>query len=98
MQQINITKIPVRRNHGLDGELGDVLECVDPTDIPDVLVGQIVPEGPIDSQISVEEIYLVMDGQGEIVAGSGENGVEGRYTKRSLQAVTRFGEVSLDRN
>ena len=28
---------------------------------------------------AAEEIYLVMDGQGEIVAGSGENGVEGRY-------------------
>ena len=28
---------------------------------------------------AAEEIYLVMDGKGEIVAGSGQNGVEGRY-------------------
>lgn len=28
---------------------------------------------------TAEEIYLVMDGQGEMVAGSGINGIEGRY-------------------
>jgi hypothetical protein len=30
----------------------EFIEGRSPTDIPDVLVGQIVPEGPIDSQIS----------------------------------------------
>lgn len=35
---------------------------------------------------SAEEIYLVMDGQGEIVAGSGENGVEGRYPAKAGDA------------
>ncbi|HSS99601.1 MAG TPA: cupin domain-containing protein [Terriglobales bacterium] len=33
-----------------------------------------------------EEIYLVMDGQGDIVAGSGENGVEGRYPAKAGDA------------
>jgi len=33
-----------------------------------------------------EEIYLVVDGQGEIVAGSGENGVEGRYAAKAGDA------------
>lgn len=28
---------------------------------------------------TAEEIYLVVDGQGEMVAGSGSNGIEGRY-------------------
>jgi mannose-6-phosphate isomerase-like protein (cupin superfamily) len=31
---------------------------------------------------AAEEIYLVIDGQGEIVAGSGTDGVEGRYPAR----------------
>jgi mannose-6-phosphate isomerase-like protein (cupin superfamily) len=35
---------------------------------------------------AAEEIYLVMDGQGEIVAGSGENGVEGRYAAKAGDA------------
>ncbi len=35
---------------------------------------------------SAEEIYLVMDGQGDIVAGSGENGVEGRYPAKAGDA------------
>ena len=43
MQQINIAEISVCRNHGLNGELGNVIECANPTDIPDILVGQIVP-------------------------------------------------------
>ena len=33
-----------------------------------------------------EEIYLVMDGEGDIVAGSGENGVEGRYPAKAGDA------------
>jgi mannose-6-phosphate isomerase-like protein (cupin superfamily) len=35
---------------------------------------------------SAEEIYLVMDGLGDIVAGSGENGVEGRYPTKAGDA------------
>jgi mannose-6-phosphate isomerase-like protein (cupin superfamily) len=35
---------------------------------------------------AAEEIYLVMDGQGEIVAGSGENGVEGRFPAKAGDA------------
>jgi mannose-6-phosphate isomerase-like protein (cupin superfamily) len=35
---------------------------------------------------SAEEIYLVMDGQGDIVAGSGDNGVEGRYAAKAGDA------------
>jgi mannose-6-phosphate isomerase-like protein (cupin superfamily) len=35
---------------------------------------------------AAEEIYLVMDGQGDIVAGSGENGVEGRYAAKAGDA------------
>ncbi|HEY7099762.1 MAG TPA: cupin domain-containing protein [Terriglobales bacterium] len=35
---------------------------------------------------AAEEIYLVMDGQGEIVAGSGENGVEGRHAAKAGDA------------
>jgi mannose-6-phosphate isomerase-like protein (cupin superfamily) len=35
---------------------------------------------------AAEEIYLVMDGQGEIVAGAGENGVEGRYAAKAGDA------------
>ncbi len=35
---------------------------------------------------SAEEIYLVIDGQGEMVAGSGTNGVEGRYPAKAGDA------------
>ncbi len=35
---------------------------------------------------AAEEIYLVMDGQGEIVAGGGTNGVEGRYAAKAGDA------------
>jgi mannose-6-phosphate isomerase-like protein (cupin superfamily) len=35
---------------------------------------------------AAEEIYLVIDGQGEIVAGSGSNGVEGRYVAKAGDA------------
>jgi len=35
---------------------------------------------------AAEEIYLIMDGQGEIVAGSGTNGVEGRYAAKAGDA------------
>jgi len=52
MQQINITRISVGRNHGLDGELGNVVECANPTDVADILVRKIVSVGPIDSQVS----------------------------------------------
>jgi mannose-6-phosphate isomerase-like protein (cupin superfamily) len=33
-----------------------------------------------------EEIYLVLDGHGEMVAGSGSNGIEGRYPARAGDA------------
>ena len=32
---------------------------------------------------AAEEIYLVIDGQGEMVAGSGMDGVEGRYPAKA---------------
>jgi mannose-6-phosphate isomerase-like protein (cupin superfamily) len=35
---------------------------------------------------AAEEIYLVVDGQGEIVAGSGIDGVEGRYSAKAGDA------------
>jgi mannose-6-phosphate isomerase-like protein (cupin superfamily) len=35
---------------------------------------------------AAEEIYLVIDGHGEIVAGSGQNGVEGRYPAKAGDA------------
>ena len=35
---------------------------------------------------SAEEIYLVFDGQGEMVAGSGMDGVEGRYSAKAGDA------------
>jgi mannose-6-phosphate isomerase-like protein (cupin superfamily) len=35
---------------------------------------------------AAEEIYLVIDGQGEIVAGSGTDGVEGRYPAKAGDA------------
>lgn len=35
---------------------------------------------------AAEEIYLVIDGQGEMVAGSGMDGVEGRYTAKAGDA------------
>ncbi len=35
---------------------------------------------------SAEEIYLVIDGQGEMVAGSGMDGVEGRYLAQAGDA------------
>ncbi len=35
---------------------------------------------------AAEEIYLVMDGQGEIVAGGGTDGVEGRYAAKAGDA------------
>jgi len=35
---------------------------------------------------AAEEIYLVIDGQGEMVAGSGMNGVEGRYPAKTGDA------------
>jgi len=35
---------------------------------------------------AAEEIYLIMDGQGEIVAGGGTNGVEGRYAAKAGDA------------
>jgi mannose-6-phosphate isomerase-like protein (cupin superfamily) len=35
---------------------------------------------------AAEEIYLIMDGKGEILAGSGENGVEGRYAAKAGDA------------
>jgi mannose-6-phosphate isomerase-like protein (cupin superfamily) len=33
-----------------------------------------------------EEIYLVLDGEGEMVAGSGTDGVEGRYPAKAGDA------------
>ena len=36
---------------------------------------------------AAEEIYLIMDGQGEIVAGGGTGGVEGRYAAKAGDAV-----------
>jgi mannose-6-phosphate isomerase-like protein (cupin superfamily) len=35
---------------------------------------------------AAEEIYLIRGGQGEIVAGSGENGIEGRYAAKAGDA------------
>jgi len=35
---------------------------------------------------TAEEIYLVIDGEGEMVAGSGTNGVEGRYAAKAGDA------------
>lgn len=35
---------------------------------------------------TAEEIYLVLDGQGEMVAGSGMDGVEGRYPAKARDA------------
>ncbi len=35
---------------------------------------------------TAEEIYIVMDGEGEMVAGSGTDGVEGRYAARAGDA------------
>ena len=35
---------------------------------------------------AAEEIYLIRDGQGEIVAGGGTGGVEGRYAAKAGDA------------
>src|SRR6478672_10713759 len=51
-EQVHIAQVAMRRNHGLDGKLGNLVESANPTDVANILVGYIVPVSPVHSQIS----------------------------------------------
>src|SRR5512133_3966948 len=51
-EQVHIAQLAMRRNHGLDGKLGNLVEGANPTDVANILVGEIVPVSPVHSQIS----------------------------------------------
>jgi hypothetical protein len=51
-EQVHIAQVAMRRNHGLDGKLGNLVESANPTDVANILVGDIVPVSPVHRQIS----------------------------------------------